>query len=145
LNQRVEILQLQDGEALVAAVALKLRAQVRDLVPISAEKPKARFATGKGEAMKRAEKAAAAPVKAVSERVDVRGMRADEALAKIEQFMDRAFAAGQDGVNILHGHGTGALKQTIRVYLDRSAYVRMYRPGQDQEGGDAVTVVAFRS
>ncbi len=145
LNQRVEILQLQEGEALVAAGALKLRAQIRDLVPISAEKPKARFATGKGEAMKRAEKAAAAPVKVASGRVDVRGMRADEALAAIEQFMDRAFAAGQDGVNILHGHGTGALKQSIRDYLDRSAYVRMYRPGQDQEGGDAVTVVAFRS
>jgi DNA mismatch repair protein MutS2 len=114
-------------------------------VSIQAAKGPARFPSGKGEVLKRAEKAAAAPMKVSAERVDVRGMRADEALARIEQFMDRSFGSGQEGIQILHGHGTGALKQTIREFLDRSAYVRMYRPGADQEGGDAVTVVAFRS
>jgi DNA mismatch repair protein MutS2 len=84
-------------------------------------------------------------VSARGERIDVRGLRAEEALARVEQFLDRAFADGEETVSVLHGHGTGALKQTIREYLDRSAYVRMFRPGADEEGGDGVTVIALRS
>lgn len=147
LNQRVEILELSDGTALVAAGLMKMRAPIKELVPIGGDKPKAKFpgAADKKESLKRAERAAAAPVKAAAHRVDIRGMRADEALSQVEQFLDRSFGAGEDSVTILHGHGTGALKQTIREYLDRSAYVRMYRPGSDEEGGDAVTVVAFRT
>ncbi|MBX5480442.1 MAG: Smr/MutS family protein [Myxococcaceae bacterium] len=145
LNQRVEVLEISDGTALVAAGLIKMRAPLSDLVPIGGEKPKVRFASEKSESLKRAEAVAAAPVQTPGQRLDLRGMRADEALAVVEQFMDRAFGAGEDSVTLLHGHGTGALKQTVRQYLDRSAYVRMYRPGSDEEGGDAVTIVAFRT
>jgi DNA mismatch repair protein MutS2 len=147
LNQRVEVLEISDGTALVAAGALKMRAPVSELVPIAGGVPKGRFpgAADRAIQLERARKAAPAPVSAEQSRIDVRGLRAEEAVARVEQFLDRAFADGQETVSILHGHGTGALKQTIREYLDRSAYVRMFRPGADEEGGDGVTVVAFRS
>ena len=45
---------------------------------------------------------------------------------------------------IVHGHGTGALKQAIRDYLASSPYIRMFRPGETHEGGDGVTVVELR-
>jgi DNA mismatch repair protein MutS2 len=147
LNQRVEVLEIADDTALVAAGAIKMRAPVAELVPIAGEGAKGRFPGGSDRAgqLERARKAAPAPVRSPANRIDVRGLRAEEALARVEQFLDRAFADGGETVTILHGHGTGALKQTIREYLDRSAYVRMFRPGSDEEGGDGVTVVALRS
>jgi DNA mismatch repair protein MutS2 len=44
---------------------------------------------------------------------------------------------------IIHGHGTGALKQIVRELVDRTPYVRSFRPGAGNEGGDGVTIVAF--
>jgi DNA mismatch repair protein MutS2 len=76
--------------------------------------------------------------------VDVRGLRADEAVREVELFLDQAFRNGDPGVLVLHGHGTGALKQAVREYLEDSPYVRMYRPGESHEGGDGVTVVGLR-
>jgi DNA mismatch repair protein MutS2 len=147
LNRRVEVLEIAGSTALVAAGALKMRAPISELVPLAGEGPKGRFpgASDKALQLERARKAAPAPVGERVNRVDVRGLRAEEALARVEQFLDRAFGEGEETVTILHGHGTGALKQTIREYLDRSAYVRMFRPGADEEGGDGVTVVALRS
>lgn len=78
-------------------------------------------------------------------RCDVRGMRADDALAELESFLDRGMRSGEDAALVIHGHGTGALKQAIRDYLAASPYIRMYRPGEGHEGGDGVTVVALRA
>jgi DNA mismatch repair protein MutS2 len=77
-------------------------------------------------------------------RCDVRGMRADEALREVEQFLDRALREGEASALIVHGHGTGALKGALREYLDASPYVGGYRPGESHEGGDGVTVVTLR-
>ncbi|MEL6181128.1 MAG: Smr/MutS family protein, partial [Myxococcota bacterium] len=72
--------------------------------------------------------------------VDLRGLRADEALERVELFLDAAYHADEPGIYIIHGHGTGALKRAVRVFLPTSRYVRSYRPGQQGEGGDGVTV-----
>ncbi len=146
LNQRVEILSLQDGEALVQAGLMKMRARVEDLVPVAGGPSKSKFPgeSSKDKAMARASKAAAAPLSVGGGRLDVRGMRADDAIGSVEQHLDRALGNGEETVSILHGYGTGALKQAVREYLDRSAYVRMYRPGSDEEGGDGVTVVSLK-
>ncbi|HZX40844.1 MAG TPA: Smr/MutS family protein, partial [Myxococcaceae bacterium] len=70
--------------------------------------------------------------------------RSEEAVREVESFLDQAFRNGDPGVLVLHGHGTGALKQAVREYLEDSPYVRMYRPGESHEGGDGVTVVGLR-
>ncbi len=76
--------------------------------------------------------------------VDLRGMRADEALEKLDFFLDAAYLHNIDGVYIIHGHGTGALKRAVRGQLPQSPYVRDFRRGEREEGGDGVTVAFLK-
>ncbi len=147
LDKDVEILELNDGEALVAAGVLKMRVPVSELSGSRTARPQAKFPERNRQevAMKKASAAAAAEVQATNFRCDVRGMRADDALMEVEQFLDRGMRSGEEAALIIHGHGTGALKQAIRDYLANSPYIRMFRPGESHEGGDGVTVVALRA
>jgi DNA mismatch repair protein MutS2 len=72
---------------------------------------------------------------------DLRGLRVDDALAMAMTFLDRAVHDGHEVVHLLHGHGTGALREAIRGELARSAYVARFRGGDVGQGGDGVTVV----
>ncbi len=72
--------------------------------------------------------------------VDLRGMRVDEALERMELFLDTLYRMSVHGAYIIHGHGTGALKRAVRELLPTSRYVRKYRAGERGEGGDGVTV-----
>ena len=72
------------------------------------------------------------------------GMRGEEALAAVEQFLDNANLVGIKRVKIVHGYGTGILKRLVREYLKESPYVKSFRPGKIEEGGDGVTVVELK-
>ncbi|MCM1405315.1 MAG: Smr/MutS family protein [[Clostridium] fimetarium] len=76
--------------------------------------------------------------------IDVRGMRADEAIQAVTYFIDDATQFSQDEVRILHGTGTGALRQAIRQYLDTIPSVASYRDEHVQFGGAGITVVTLR-
>ncbi|MFZ5469298.1 MAG: endonuclease MutS2 [Myxococcota bacterium] len=146
LDRDVEILELADGEAVVAVGPLRTRVPVSELAPAKKAKPATRFSQDKAEnRLEKAKEAAAKELALSAATCDVRGLRADEALRSVEQFLDRVLREGEEGALIIHGHGTGALKQSIRQYLDGSPYVRSYRPGESHEGGDGVTLVALRS
>jgi DNA mismatch repair protein MutS2 len=73
--------------------------------------------------------------------VDVRGKAADEALDQVVAALDRATMAGTPFLRIIHGHGTGKLKASLRDYLKDSPYVAEFRSGDRAEGGDGVTIV----
>jgi len=73
--------------------------------------------------------------------VDVRGKAADEALDDVVAALDRATLAGVPFLRIIHGHGTGRLKASLRDYLKHSPYVAEFRAGDRSEGGDGVTIV----
>lgn len=73
--------------------------------------------------------------------IDVRGMRADEALQAITYFIDDAIQFSAQRVRILHGTGTGALKVAIREYLHTVSGVKSYRDEHVQFGGAGITVV----
>lgn len=77
----------------------------------------------------------------MSQTLDLRGYRCEEALDEIEIYLDKASLVNLTPVYIIHGHGTGALKQVIREYLMHSPYVAKFRPGENAEGGDGVSVV----
>lgn len=79
--------------------------------------------------------------RSVSQTLDLRGYRCEEALDEIEAYLDKASLVNLSPVYIIHGHGTGALKQVIRDYLMHSPYVAKFRPGENAEGGDGVSVV----
>ena len=76
--------------------------------------------------------------------VDVRGQAADEALDHVIAALDRATLDGAPFLRVIHGHGTGKLKASLRAYLKDSPYVAAIRPGDRAEGGDGVTIVSVR-
>ncbi len=75
--------------------------------------------------------------------IDVRGMRADEAIQAVQYFIDDAIQFNQTRVRILHGTGTGALRQAIRQYLGTIAAIRDYHDEDVRFGGAGITVVEF--
>ena len=77
----------------------------------------------------------------MSPKIDVRGCTVSDALQDLESFLDKASMINLSPIEIIHGHGTGQLRQAIRDYLDDSPYVAKYRSGEDTEGGNGVTIV----
>jgi DNA mismatch repair protein MutS2 len=76
--------------------------------------------------------------------VDVRGNRVDEAVAQVDRFLDESLLASRDTVFIIHGHGTGALRSAVRSHLQGHKAISTFRPGEQAEGGDGVTVAFLK-
>jgi DNA mismatch repair protein MutS2 len=76
--------------------------------------------------------------------LDLRGQMADEAIDSLEGYLDRAYLAGLPWVRIIHGKGTGRLRQVVRRALGKHPHVRSFEPGGHGEGGDGVTVAKLR-
>ena len=81
---------------------------------------------------------------AVPSQIDLRGMMTDEAIANLERFLDTAMMGKLETVTIIHGKGTGAVRNAVRTYLKRSRYVKSFRPGRYGEGEDGVTVAELK-
>jgi DNA mismatch repair protein MutS2 len=79
-------------------------------------------------------------VRLPSNTLDLRGQRVDEGLDAADRFLDRALRGGHDVVFLLHGHGTGAMKQALRQWLPTHPTVRSWAPAAEDQGGDAFTV-----
>ncbi len=78
-----------------------------------------------------------------SQQLDIRGLRADEALSKVQEFIDDAIVLGSKKVRILHGKGTGALKEEVRRYLRSEPAVERAYDEHIEMGGAGITVVEF--
>ena len=72
------------------------------------------------------------------------GKTVDEALAELEKYLDDAYIARLPQVYIIHGKGTGTLRNAVQNYLKRCSYVKSYRNGEHGEGGAGATVVEFK-
>jgi DNA mismatch repair protein MutS2 len=72
--------------------------------------------------------------------LDLRGQSAEDALAQLDDYLDRAYLAGMPFVRIIHGKGTGKLRQEVRAALRGHPHVSAWVSGQEGEGGDGVTV-----
>ena len=77
-------------------------------------------------------------------RIDVRGMRVEEALQEVTRLIDEALAARIDDLEILHGKGTGALRQAIQEYLAAREEVVSFEEAPWDQGGAGVTYVHLR-
>jgi len=71
----------------------------------------------------------------------LRQLTIDEALPKLDKYLNDAFMAGLSKVSIIHGKGTGALRQAVRKKLDKHPLVESYRPAGYGEGSGGVTIV----
>ena len=76
--------------------------------------------------------------------LSLRGIRVEEALDMLEKYLDDAALSGLSSVCIIHGHGTGVLKEAVRAYLKSSPYIKKYRSGEDGEGSDGVTIAELK-
>ncbi len=77
----------------------------------------------------------------VKTRIDLRGKRADESIKEIDEFISNAIVSNVTPLTIIHGKGTGALREAIHEYLKHNRSVKSYRLGELVEGGAGVTVV----
>ena len=80
----------------------------------------------------------------VSNTLDIRGYRVEDALDTLEGWLDEASLANISPVTVIHGHGTGALKSAVRDFLSTSPYVASFRAGNNSEGGDGVSVIEIK-
>lgn len=133
------ILEMQDKLATVAFGSLKSTVKLNRLEPVSNNQLK------KEKKQSYAKSTVTDEVRNrklnFSSEIDVRGMRADEALQAVTYFIDDALMVGVSSVRILHGTGTGALRQIIRQYLSTVQGVSGFRDEHVQLGGAGITIV----
>ena len=76
--------------------------------------------------------------------LNIIGKRVDEAMPEVEKYLDDAYLAHLPKVTIIHGRGTGALRDAVHSQLKRIKYVKSYRVGNFGEGDQGVTIVEFK-
>jgi len=136
------IIEMQDKQALVAFGNLKSTVKLNRLEAISNNQLKKEARKYESLGNTATDEVRQRKLTFQSE-IDVRGMRGDEALQAVMYFIDDAVMVGVASVRILHGTGTGALRQMIRQYLGTTHGIRTYRDEHIQFGGAGVTVVEF--
>jgi DNA mismatch repair protein MutS2 len=72
--------------------------------------------------------------------LDLRGQASDDALDQLDRYLDQAYSAGLPFVRIIHGKGTGKLRQVVRDALRQNPHVTSFEEGKPKEGGEGVTV-----
>ncbi len=123
------------GEAEVQVGSFKMRLPARDLEGRGAVRPEPRSYTGAPDSVMRAA--------AVSLQLDLRGFRAEEVAPALEQYLNDAYLAGLPYVRIVHGKGTGVLRQVVRDILDGHALVKDFHTAEQNEGGEGATVAVM--
>ena len=140
-----DVLALRNGEVEVRTGSLTIRVPPTEVsfvaaAPKTAAPSRARTAHSKRVRTDDAPGAVRVPANTL----DLRGERVGEALVKLERFLDEAVLGGHGAAFVLHGHGTGAMKQAVRDALARSPYVARSGPADEDQGGDAFTVAVLR-
>lgn len=143
LRAEAEVLEiLGNGQVRVAAGPLKLTVAMADLLSSRSGAPEppptnARKVSVTAQSGSEPELA----IQTSENSCDLRGLRADDAISMATSFLDRSLNDGRRVAFLIHGHGTGALRDAIRTELKGSSYVSHFRPAEPSEGGDGVTVV----
>jgi len=126
------------GEVLVLSQSIRLQLHWQDL------KPALKFGNPTSQLV---QKSSGSNINFLDEdrTLDLRGKTVDAALSELEIALDRAVTHKEDRLKIIHGHGTESLKKAIRAYLSRSVYVKKWKAGSPEAGGDGVTWVEIGS
>jgi len=139
LNAEGVVTALGESDAEVQIGTVRMRARLSDLVRKSV-----------GAVVEEKKKMPARETSTVSSKspgmeVDLRGLMADDALDKLERYLEQAFLSGLPFVRIIHGKGTGRLRQAVREALRGHEYVSTFEEGGDKEGGEGVTVAKMKN
>ncbi len=130
LGAEGELLALEDTMAQVKLGAARLRVPLEqvELVARAAPTP-----AGPRQAFK-------TPPPSPGLQLDLRGMLVEDALARLDRYLDNAARAGLPWVRIVHGKGTGALRRAVRHFLDEHPLVTSYEAAREAEGGEGATI-----
>ncbi len=125
------------GKCFVNAGIMRIEVKVNDLEYLQKTKqspePKQKY---RGTSEMKMQKSAN-----TSSQINLIGLTADEAIYKLDKYLDDAYLAGLNQVTVIHGVGSGVLKKAVREHLKKLKYVSSYREGEHGEGGYGVTVV----
>jgi DNA mismatch repair protein MutS2 len=142
---RIAALEKGGRRGTLEAGGMRVTVEVADLVPalgtpaaVGAGTGRASTAATSNAATLRLERA-----RSVASSLDLRGARVEEALEAMDRYIDDAAVAGLGSVTIIHGMGTGALRDAVRTAAAGHPLVRSARPGERGEGGDGATVVSL--
>jgi DNA mismatch repair protein MutS2 len=137
---RIAALDKDGRRATLEAGGMRIAVDLEDLVPALSPAP-APSAPAGGTSNVAALRMTRA--RSVASSLDLRGARVEEALESLARYLDDASLAGLGSVTIIHGLGTGALRDAVRAEASASPLVKSVRPGERGEGGDGATIVAL--
>lgn len=137
LNEKAQVIENPDekGNIKVQMGILKMDSNIKNVTKVKA-KNKTKENTNRIYKAKKAMH--------ISPTLDLRGQRYDEALRNFDKYLDDAMLSGLDQAKIIHGKGTGALRNGINDYLKNNKMIDSFRPGNEKEGGYGVTIVKFK-
>src|SRR6185295_92635 len=134
--------KLEDGRAQVLVRGKRVKCKPEELAPAApAAAPSAKERQPAVRAARRGDLDEAA---ALPSEINLIGLRVEPALAELDSYLDRALLASQRQVRVIHGHGSGRLRQAVREHLRGHRGIADVRSGAPNEGGDGATVVTFR-
>ncbi len=135
LQSEGEVVSVEDGEALVQIGAFRIRVPLDRLerkgMPVRVPEERA------------PSEADFVPKERPPMELDIRGKTVDEALPEVEKYLEQTYLTRLPWVRIIHGKGTGVLRQAVRRMLSEYPLVASFRSGDESEGGNGVTVVTF--
>ncbi len=141
LRQKGEVLSFDGDEAQVQVGSIKVHLPLGEL---KIEKDKQ--GRKKEESLKKSSGGYSVTKDlAISNSIDLRGLNLDEARPLVDKLLDNALWAGLNRVDVIHGKGTGKLKEGLRIYLKDHPLVRTIRGGTPAEGGEGVTIVEINA
>ncbi|BEH91123.1 MAG: endonuclease MutS2 [Turicibacter sp.] len=136
LNRQGELIeQTKNGEWMVQLGMMKVNIKADDLEYLRKSVKKKDTAKGKMIHKRRTD---------IGIQLDLRGERYEDAMLRLDKYMDEVLLAGYQTVTIIHGHGTGALRQGVHKYLKQNKHVASFRFGGAGEGGTGATVVELK-
>jgi DNA mismatch repair protein MutS2 len=139
LNAEGVVTALGESDAEVQIGTIRVRARLSDLLKKSGQplvEEKKKVATRETSTVSS---------KSPGMEVDLRGLMSEDALDKMERYLEQAYLSGLPFVRIIHGKGTGKLRQAVRETLRGHAYVKSFEEGGSTEGGEGVTVAKLNA
>lgn len=129
-----EILEVKKGKILVAFGLLKMWVNENEIEPLDKQAlSKNRKQVSGFDWVGRLSK--------FSPTLDVRGLNAEEAMIKVRNWMEEAYALGQNQLKIIHGRGDGILRKTLREFFKTLNYLKSYKSEREEQGGDGCTLI----
>lgn len=138
LNQEGTILTEVDssGNVMVQVGIMKMNLPINSLVPIEGEV--------ETKTRERTKKMHTAKSKFIKKEIDLRGKNVEDAIFELDKYLDDAYLSGLKQVEVIHGKGTGALREGLQPYFKKHKHIKSARAGGYREGGTGVTILELK-